>query len=1229
MTASGPRWWVGHQQGRRPVSRSRQLSGLVLVLLLGGAFLSYRHFTAEDRLRYYAEQWLEGFTGGEAHVDRVEFSPFAGLHLVGVTIATPQRVAFFPPGASLEDRTIFSAGTLLLRLQPFSVVTGDLIVPDIVAVNPRVTLVDRALDGLGNWEVMFAQRKPGRPGKGPMRLPEIRLRNVEVRQYRLNERGRAGGTVQTFYAGANPLPDKPQVYDLRMSKLLPGQDDQTWTGEEGRLRIDLETNAVSGSLPSLSLEELLFVAPPEIHRWLDVLHLSGYVRAKTFRFDPKIGAQASLELRDARLSVPIDATEAQDSSSARYIQFSNVEGRIEFAGNAAEIELRASFRGSSPVGIKGQLAFAADGARGLADLGFDLDLSAERVPLPRCDESTGEPEKRFVRRFNRLAAFVHDFDGKGNVDLAVKLHKQPGPGKGVEFVEGLLSARGTSAAFEEFPYRLHGMSGQVRFNRDGTIDLLGLTGTHGQATATVDGHLGGNTSHDSIDLDIRGRNVPVDADLLVHLPEKDRDLCRNFLQHATVEVDVHMARPAWAWGGQRPAWASRIDVTFIDGAFEYAGFPYRLDRLAGRVRIAEGLMRLDELTGRHDTGTVRASGTVTRTEQEPTRLDIELHATDAPFDEALALALPNEVQKLYRRCAPTGAVNVRGRLHTPTPDGPLEYELNARLDGVGLNLPGIGETSQAGPRLESVAADLQILPDRLAIRSLKGRMADSTILLEGSLALAGNRSAMNVHLASESLQLGEHVRAALPAALQADYDSFAPSGRVRFDLNYEQSADTAAASRPTDDAGTPVGATPTTCPANYTATIQPLDCRLTFEPFPLPLEKVSGRIVLTPGRVNIEGFAARHAEMELRMNAQVELGADVTVVRVPFLQARHVQFTDALRKAVPWRLRRMWADMKPTGSCDFLLNDVVFNRGPGEKRSWQVDGKLAFHGMELAAGPQFAKAEGSLEGRLGFDEQFYMDASLKLERALVDGRLIARASGQLQRPRTSDVLSIRELAGAFYGGGLLGEVEINYAAHPPTYGLNLTARDVSLQEYLDHQRRPGEKAIEAKGRIQGTLALTGQFNHAASRQGSGSVLIQDAQVLKLPMVLAILQIIHFAVDDSNAFHDALFDFMIDGDDVILDRIDLQGKAVSMVGAGRVHITDQAMNLILLVGSPLKLPKLAVLSELVEGVARELMEVHVEGTLDKPVFRAELVRSLRRTLEAMTSVRAERRNHPRR
>jgi hypothetical protein len=251
----------------------------------------------------------------------------------------------------------------------------------------------------------------------------------------------------------------------------------------------------------------------------------------------------------------------------------------------------------------------------------------------------------------------------------------------------------------------------------------------------------------------------------------------------------------------------------------------------------------------------------------------------------------------------------------------------------------------------------------------------------------------------------------------------------------------------------------------------------------------------------------------------------------------------------------------------------------------------------------------------------------------------------MDRPADVPVFRVTDILGELAGGQVIGDVEIDYArktarmvwdekrqrflppegdaagtTNRPHYGVTLTAREVSLQQFLNATRSPGAEPIRLKGQVQGNLALTGRFGDPELRRGSGAIVITHAQMLKIPLVLAILQVIHLAVDDDNAFHDATFRFAIDGDMLILEEIDLRGKALSMVGGGRVAIPTQTLDLILLVGSPLKLPRLAILSEFVEGVARELMVVRVTGTLENPEYQADVAQSLRKTLDTILNLR---------
>ena len=143
--------------------------------------------------------------------------------------------------------------------------------------------------------------------------------------------------------------------------------------------------------------------------------------------------------------------------------------------------------------------------------------------------------------------------------------------------------------------------------------------------------------------------------------------------------------------------------------------------------------------------------------------------------------------------------------------------------------------------------------------------------------------------------------------------------------------------------------------------------------------------------------------------------------------------------------------------------------------------------------------------------------------------------------------------------------------------------DALIDEFLRGAREAGAEC-EKIYLEDYTINPAGELGDVRSRRGGGTILIREAQMLKVPLMLAILQVVHLAIDDDNAFHDAMFDFIVDGDELILERIDLRGKALSMVGAGTVQISAQLLDLVLLVGSPLQLPRLEILSEFMESMA---------------------------------------------
>ncbi len=1178
---------------RRRFPRWRRAAGLLalFVLLAGGG--TYYYYTRPERLRAYAEQWLAEFSGGEARVERVEFDPLRGFSLMGVTLALPVSAQFDPADTSLAARTLFRCSTVLLRLQSWRLLRGELVVPEVVAVDPELVFIQRSTDGADNWQTMLAHRRRQPDSAAPANLPTIRLRNARLVQYRLSRNGPLGRSSQTLWAEARPLRDQPHVYELSLTKLVTDPNTQQTQGDSGRLRIDTRTLALSADrLPAVGLEgdELLFAMTPEVRRWKELLDIRGTVRAEDLEFSGPT-RRLKLTLSDAGLSVPIDESEESLDSASRYIRFEHVGGTISLDGTAGRFALEGSWHGA-PVRLTGTATIDAAAGHGLDALGLDLKLEAESVPLPRNEPQRDATEARFVNRWKGLRNFVRDFDGRGPADLSVNLRKAPG--SKFEFLGGEMRPGGASARYVSFPYLISNMTGTVGFRSDGTV-TIDLKGMHGGSVITFSGWEGGFKTQAG-DLVIRASDMALDDDLRRCLTPEDQQLCERFGLQARIDLDIHLTRADAPPGTPDNPWKAVIDVLFRDGMVRFDSFPYPLDGLRGRMRIAGGAFEIAELTARRGDTVVSASGTAQWSGQARPSVDLELKARNVAFDSILLSSLPDSMKDAYRRLNPSGQFELSGRLKSRAEAESIEYDLGVRVADGAFSLP-------TGVRITDVAAAVQLRPERVTIQSAKASLGESVLSGEGWLGLGGRRGAFSARVTCDQLRLDDDVRQALPESVRQIWDDFHPAGAARVALRCERArADGGAADV---DGG-----------LDYSVVIEPLGASAMYEDFPLALEDLRGSFTVSPQGVEIRPMQARSGGASMYFSGRIERAGEHKRARLS-VQARRLPLDESLRQALPRRIRRQWDELKPRGEIDVDFQSLEFVTG-GDPLEWRFAGRADLRNVAMELGSSLSDVDGTVRGSCEINDTMAVDAELALDHIRIDERVLNDAVARVTRPAGSDLVRVELVKGRFYDGEVSARAELDYAPSTPGFSVKLDTRGVSLEKFMNARRKTEEPPVRVRGIVDARLELAGGFGDPPSRRGGGEVKIREAQIVKIPWMLSILQVLNLTLDD-NAFDDALFHFRVSGEELLLSEIDLRGKALSMVGAGVVNTVSETLDLTLLAGGPVKLPHIAVLSDILEGVAREVMEVRVEGTLENPTFRAEMVKSLRRTVEALLTL----------
>jgi hypothetical protein len=141
------------------------------------------------------------------------------------------------------------------------------------------------------------------------------------------------------------------------------------------------------------------------------------------------------------------------------------------------------------------------------------------------------------------------------------------------------------------------------------------------------------------------------------------------------------------------------------------------------------------------------------------------------------------------------------------------------------------------------------------------------------------------------------------------------------------------------------------------------------------------------------------------------------------------------------------------------------------------------------------------------------------------------------------------------------------------------------------------------GKVQANVELQGTGRSLHALRGGGSIRLRDADIYELPVMVALLKIINMREPDTTAFTRSDIDFRIQGEHVLLDRINFSGDAISLLGLGQMNF-DRQINLTFhsIVGRTEH--QVPILRSVLGEASQQIMQIRVEGTIDNPTTRSE-------------------------
>ncbi len=767
---------------------------------------------------------------------------------------------------------------------------------------------------------------------------------------------------------------------------------------------------------------------------------------------------------------------------------------------------------------------------------------------------------------------------RAQAELAFELRRDPQAQPEFHFdVTGQLS-RGR---FDDprMPYPLNDLKAAIRVNNEG-FEIRDFVARNGSAelrlAACGAGFTGGPMS-----LEATGKRLRLDDQLVSVIPESLRSHWFKYLPQGEIDADLKL----WSDG---KVWKPEIAIRCRDVSFTYHKFPYRLAQGGGHISLRDDVLKL-QLTAYSGAQPVRIDGQIFHPGEHFTG-SVVVEGDNIPFDEKLMQAMPDKAREVLRSLNPQGTLNFYTRHWRDDGQRP---DVHQHVQ-VGLNRCSLCYEKFPYP-LSNIRGTVEVLDDHWTFRNLEGLNDTGYVTCQGELGPTEHGPRLALTFVGQKVPLEEELRDSLPPNMQRVWTGLRPHGLVDVttDIVYwsvPRSMEVRVQANPRDE----------------TVSIEPV-C------FPYRLDKLRGGVRYERGRVQFDRLEAVHGRTTVATGGSCDFTPDDSwKLRLENLAIDRFEADHELVAALPEGMRHPVSELKPTGKMN-VRGLLEFTRAgePGAplKSGWDLT--LDMHQSSADCGFRMDNIHGSIRftggseanrfgshGELALDSVTYKNFQLTDVRGPVwidNSRVLGgawteqRASGREPRRLTANI----------YGGTLVADTQITLGATQQCV-LKAQLFDADMAQFA-RENLIGRQQLN--GKVQANLDLAGTTRGTHTLGGSGSIRLRDADIYELPLMVALLKILSVKPPDVTAFSRSDIDFRVQGEHVLFDRINFNGDAISLIGQGQLNL-DMQTNLTFhaMVGrDEFQVP---ILRNVLGEASQQLMQIHVEGTLDNPVMRKE-------------------------
>jgi hypothetical protein len=563
---------------------------------------------------------------------------------------------------------------------------------------------------------------------------------------------------------------------------------------------------------------------------------------------------------------------------------------------------------------------------------------------------------------------------------------------------------------------------------------------------------------------------------------------------------------------------------------------------------------------------------------------VEVSGNDIPLHEQLFVALPKKGESLVRSLQAQGSVDFRFRCEWETvsqPRAKVTQEIRLKDCAVQFgpfpyplrHIDGVLTADDLHWKLNDVTA--------------RGPSDFTTVSCGGEVFPQGDTWHANLLIQVLNVPLDEHLRLALSPAGQRAWQELRPQGRIDFTAHVVQNHSQA--------------------PPAIEVTLASRDQSVSVEMarFPYRLEQVEGVAVYKAGRVELQNVHARHgrALYSVASSAWESTPDGGWQVMLNGFNADRLTPDRELIVALPPRLRQALQKIQPEGSFGVYNSALSFAKARNSEQvaaAWDIHLDCHQASIQCATPIRGISGEVRLAGR---DDRLgsYTTGDLALDSLVVKDMQLTNVRGPLWVDTSYCLLGEaatqklgqppRRITADAYGGGLTANVDIQHAVNP-AYKVDMAIGGANLARFAN-ERLGGPE--DMSGTVSGRLLLAGAGQSKESLRGSGELHVVDANIYKLPVLVAMLKVLRNRPPDTTAFNRCDMQFTIHGQDIHFQQLNLLGDAVSFYGKGDADF-NRRIDLVFYTLLEPAIP-IPILKTIAGQLSQQAWQLQVVGTWD--------------------------------